>query len=80
MSLNCFQVPADKSCNPQPLNIPGQEQEQEEEIIGEYVVPVAEGTHLIDEQDDDDDQDATLESEQSQNKGETIICSNQTLN
>lgn len=95
MSLNCFQVPADKSCNPQPMNIPDHELQEGEEVIAEYEVPVAEGTHVTnenvghdddddgnddDDQDDQDDQDATLDSELSQNEGETIICSSQTLN
>jgi len=92
MSLNCFQVPADKSCNPQPMNIPDHELQVGEEVIAEYEVPVAEGTHLTNENvghddddddddgNDDDDPDATLDSELSQNEGETIICSSQTLN
>lgn len=89
MSLNCFQVPADKSCNPQPMNIPDHELQEGEEVIAEYEVPVAEGTHLTNENvghdddddgNDDDDPDATLDSELSQNEGETIICSSQTLN
>ncbi len=89
MSLNCFQVPADKSCNPQPMNIPDHELQEGEEVIAEYEVPVAEGTHVTNENvghdddddgNDDDDPDATLDSELSQNEGETIICSSQTLN
>lgn len=95
MSLNCFQVPADKSCNqqpPQPMNIPDHELQEGEEVLAEYEVQVAEGTHLTNENvghddddddddgNDDDDPDATLDSELSQNEGETIICSSQTLN
>ena len=92
MSLNCFQVPADKSCNqqpPQPMNIPDHELQEGEEVLAEYEVPVAEGSHLTNENvghdddddgNDDDDQDGTLDSELSQNEGETIICSSQTLN